>query len=255
MDNNLVNVTSYLPGDCKKRAIDEALNLLNSNGKDFKTWTVLEELLQSFKNVNETIIDPGRILQVCQNHLKTSDEHPVRIISKILILLVEKCDISTIKHELELLVSGLQSTIMCQSSSTHSDEGFQEYRTACTILSLILPTFVKADIVKNPSSLIGVVEALVLSKDEKSIVEGLSFMLPALIPVSGDLGVSFTTVCQSVQKLFETKDPDYQTGIHPGYVSLCCLADILFCSTLQHSILHEPWFLLSIQEGKLFYVR
>jgi len=252
METNQVNVTNYLPGECIKKAIDEALNLLNDNGQDFKSWMVVEQLLQSFETGNEITVNTVKILQICQNHLKTFEEHlPIRIISKILVLLVEKCDITIIEYELESFISSLQSTIISQSSSTYSDEGFQEYRTACTILSLILPAFIKANIVKNPSILIGVIEKLILSKDEKSIVEGLSFMLPALIPPSGELGTLFTAVCQSVQKLFETDDADYQTAIHPGYISLCCLADILFSSTQHHSILLEPWFVTSIQEGKL----
>ena len=122
MEKIAVNVADYLSDTCIEKAIDSALNKLDNNAKDFESWVVIERLLQSFKTENKIPVDSARILEICRIHLKSPDEH-FRIISKILNLLVEKCELTNIQQDLESLILDLQTSIINQSSSTHSDEG------------------------------------------------------------------------------------------------------------------------------------
>ncbi len=246
MGEDVSVILSYVNSASLEQAVKKVLDELKLNCDLVRNWKVLHHLLNS-ANQNGFKIDAKEVVSVCLLYLKKQDPGvQLRLICQILITLVEKVERSEVAEELDSFLEDVQSNIILQSNvHQQHDDCTIDYQTATAVLSLTLPMFVKAGIVKNQAKILEVIPAMIQSRNENSIVEALAIILPSVIHFES----LFEIVCQSIQILFETKEDVEKLANHPGLTALCSIADILFSNNLKHSVLQETWFHDAIQNG------
>lgn len=208
-----------------------------------ESWKLLLHILCNAKESDVTL-DCNRILRLCLCYMNHPGIRAHSLVVQILVLLIESRN-TTEAEELQLFLRHLQSSIMSQVDANHHHSSglLIDYEVATSVLSQLLPSLIKAGFTKgeqpSPNKLI---QAMILSKNEKSIIRGLSLLQePAVLKET-----SLHSIFQFIRTLFRSED-DVPGGNHPGLTALCIAADILFSDrTLLAE--QEEWFLRYAQQ-------
>ena len=245
MGDDVSSVLSYINAESREKAITTVLGDLKLNSDLTTNWKILYHLLSSVGQIQQ--VSSSDIVEVCLTCLNRRDPTvSTRLVCQILITLIEKVELDEIEPKLSGFLEDVQSNIIwqCNLHQMHDNCGM-DYQTATTVFSLVLPTFVKHNLIKNPSRLFEVLPAMIHSRNENSIVEALVFVLPSVIHHES----LFQVVCQSVQSLFESEEELDKLSNHPGLTALCSIGDFLFSGTFNHKVFRETWFQQAIQRG------
>ena len=249
MENTLPKVHEFVTKESLGAAVVKILMQLRIDSEQDESWKCLHSLLAIDSLDVEKVIDVKEVLELCISYLIKPDSTcpHTRIVTNIIILLIEKCS-ATFKDDavFKSFLQDVEASIICQSNANQLHDNCKlNYETATTTMSLLLPTIMKANLSQDSShKTIQVIRAMVDSKNEKSIVEALAFMLPCIINQDQ---THFQSVCESIQQLFQVEQD--KLGNCPGLVALCSIADILFSNSYQHRVFEDQWFLQNTKRG------
>lgn len=224
-------------------AIGKVLTDLKHDREVLESWRVLYQLLCS-TNV-EFAFNTKDLVALCLDYIKQSElkAHLV-LVAKVLVSVIEKGNLSDVKDDLSRFLLDVQTSIICQSDTNQQHDGYLlDYETSTSVLSEILPASIKAGLLfdNTASTSLKVVQAMIESRNEKSIVRAAGFVQGTLSSMDAE---SLHLVFQSIRTLFHPEDnigTSKIIGNHPGLTALCSLADVLFSDNVLTG--QASWFL------------
>ena len=245
MEDAFSSVIEYITNESLEAGVTKVMVQLKADCEQQDKWKSLYRLIESNDKLS---IDAKQILELCICYLTKPDSvhcH-ARIVNKILVHLIENVVISEDSALcIQSFLHDVETSIICQSNTNQLHENCKlDYETATTTMSLLLPSIIKANLLQDSHKTVKVIKAMVNSRNEKSLVEALAFMLPCIINLDQ---THFQSVCESIQQLFQAEKDKLDNC--PGLVALCSIADILFSNSYQHKVFEDDWFLKSIQKG------
>ena len=238
-------LAKYWSTEAIESAIEKVVTELELNSEWAESWRVLYQLLC---NIDKDItFSSKRLANLCLCYIKhSSAKAHLVLVSKVLVSVIEKGNLFEVNQDLKNFLCDVQSSIIRQSDTNQQHDGcVLDYETATAILSQILPASIKRSLFVDDSgsNAIKVIQSMIESKNEKSIVRAASFVHDTLIGTDSE---SLRLVFQSVRTLFH---PDENIGAnkmgnHAGLTALCSLAEVLFCDTV---LSQQDWFLQCVQ--------
>lgn len=238
-------VLHHFPASSFAEALSKVCSDLKTNPGDSNRWRSLHYIL--LNSNQDCTFDPTAVLKLCLEYFENPDATggDARLVSEILVVLIDKYCSEELKPELIKFLKSIQSLIVMQmKTNLHADAmnpGL--YKSASIVFSRILPSAINADLVKETKSIEDVVISMINSKSEKAIVEALVYVFPTIANNTTSLELVF----RSIKQLFDDDNEKYTTSNHPGLTALCSIADILFSKETSLIRDNEEWFCKSVQ--------
>ncbi len=234
----------YGAEDSIEIAITRLLNELQNDGNLSESWRLLHTILCK---ANDVKYDTNQVISVCLKYLRESENHThLTVACNVLVQVLEKGNWTAQKDELKVFLNQIQSSITGNISDTHQNQNVcsLDQETCTMVLSQILPTATKVGLIEanqDESSITKLVQAMIESKNEKSIIRAAAFIQDPLLIDKNGRRLAF----RSIETLFHP-DEDATSGNHHGLTALCGVADVLFSDEALLAQ-EENWFLCSVK--------